>query len=444
MFNIFSLTDLIGLVKSDSSDRDKLNAYEKIEQKKLDELFETRGSIMSLLEPYLIEPILFLSSTVKNNSNGKYQDAINDQIDYFTSIYCQAFKILTQVHGIDGQIAVRLLKTTGYGLSPVEYGIDNVKKFLRKEIKQSFESAMCRAERQIREANRSKFLTFDSLSSREDKKKDEEEKDGPKYDDDHESKRSGVNNGDGNAKFSTSKIGDAVDGVGYYYQIRNFSVSIPVDMESVDKKGTKVTIKQVEIPITIKCNVVIVHPEQLINALTSKRDSNTLFNRILSYRAGGISFFELIFATDLISQYAESKRKDKDDIINILNSREFTSYAEAIANGKVRNLSMPVGYERFYNLFCVTEEDFKLFEIPVGGSLDKLVIREKLFNKLNAQQIMVLDTQLETAKLYLQKFPEPCYIPFSKLGKRKSDKRDDLDDLFKALLNRTSSSVPNF
>lgn len=437
MFNIFSLTDLIGLVKSDSSDRDKLNAYEKVEQKKLDELFETRGSIMTLLEPYLIEPILFLTTTAKNNSNGKYQDAINDQIDYFTSIYCQAFKILTQVHGIDGQIAVRLLKTTGYGLSPVEYGIDNVKKFLRKEIKQSFESAVCRAERQIREASRSKFLTFDSLSSREDKK---EEKDGPKYDDNYEEQREGGAFG----SFSTSKVGDAINGVGYYYQIRNFSVTVPVDMEKVDKKGTKVSVRSVEIPITIKCNVVIVHPEQLINALTSKRDSNTLYNRILSYRAGGISFFELIFATDLISQYAESKKKDKDDIINILNSREFTSYAEAIANGKVRNLSMPVGYERFYNLFCVTEEDFKLFEIPVGGSLDKMVIREKLFSKLNAQQIMVLDTQLETAKLYLQKFPEPAYIPFSKLGKRKTDKRDDLDDLFKALLNRSSSSVPNF
>lgn len=423
MFNMFSLTDLVGILKSDSSDRDKLNANEKAQQKKLDELFETRGSIMTLLEPYLIEPVLFLSSTAKNNSNGKYMDAINDQIDYFTSIYCQAFKILTQVHNVRGDIAVKLLKTTGYGLSPVEYGLDNVKKYLRKEIKTSFESAACKAQREWNEFNSNKFLTFNSKKSTESSSEEKV---------------------DGNAK-GGDLFKKNIDTVGYSYQIRNFSVSIPTYFEREYNGKTKTTVTTVEIPLTIKCNVVIVSPEQLINALTSKKDSNTLFNRILAYRAGGISFFELIFATDLIREYSNSKKKDKDDIINILNSREFTSYAEAITNGKVGNLSLPVGYERFYNLFCVTEEDFKMFEIPVGGSLEKPVIREKLFNKLNAQQIMVLDTQLETAKLFLQRFPEPSIIPFSKLGKRAgSGKGDDLQDLFKSLLNRSNSGIPNF
>ena len=79
------------------------------------------------------------------------------------------------------------------------------------------------------------------------------------------------------------------------------------------------------IPITIYPNIIFTNVESLLNNVLDSDVGKTFFDRIDDYRAGVISFTDLIFATDLVKKYKENKIKNENDFAKYLNSMDKVS-----------------------------------------------------------------------------------------------------------------------
>lgn len=356
-------------------------------------------SLMKLLKPYIIEPTIFVTNTARFSNEEKLHDIIAEQIDLFACFYTQAFKVLTQINGVEGATAIKLLSSSGY-----DYNIGNVAgKAVDKAISNlSFDT-------QVSNFINSKFVSFGMEDNFAKMKRETEIKDNNRLD-----------------KKETAPQ--------YGYQIRNFIIKTPIMVATKDQNGqfTKQPI-MTEIPITIKANIVFVNSDDLYNAIEPKSKDKSFVRRWDEYRAGSITLTDLIFCGDLVDSYKDNLIKDKNNIIKHLNGTQLHAMGKALDNkGKQ-------GYDRFYNMYVVTKDEADMIERRVKGKLDNNGCKEDLFGRLNALQFMVLDNTMDVGVLYLKDISKGSVIPFKYIGRRKDN--TDISEVMKSLF---SNKMPQF
>lgn len=442
------------------------------EYKDIQDAFTNKGSILRLLKSYLIEPTIFVTKSVQEQCPDKVHDAIGEEIDLFCTFYSQAFKILTNVHGADSKVAIELLGTSGYDYSAG----DAIERVLLSGVGggarspgTSYNSGKNSADVEI-DSNvlaafgHSQFLTFSTgLESILDVRRDfsleattpnnGKEKPGAvagkvinQYTSDTSSSVNTINQlgskltyAETQRQLNDSKGGFGMDRNGnmsadviadqpfYGYQIRNFNINII--------KGTGSNAVVIQIPITVKANIVFLKVEEIVNALLPKSADKSFLRRWDKWRSGAISFWkDLILCSDLIEEYKKGKLKDKNNVMEHIQSAEIGAMSKL---GTIKD----IGYERFYNMYLCTSSDKKVIEQYLRGKLDSPRFKEDFLRKANGLQIFVLDPEWEIGQLYLKDIATPSNIKFKNIGKRKKGNDKDLNELFKSMY---TSNPPSF
>lgn len=430
-----------------------LKAYKEI--KEIRAIFTNKGSIIKLLKNFLVEPTIFVSKSVREQCPDKEHAAIDDMLDLFCSFYAQAFKVLTGYFDADAKVALELLGTSGY-----DYNLgDSIEALALKHA--GLNSVLVSSDDVISKFKHKNFLSFDVgnlenptsplytsglLATKKDyanqfskmsptaqknayastrvaldNMKEKQAFDGRQIDFEKQRAGQGIS-----AAKDGGRLGRMHEQALYGYQIREFNISIV--------KGDPKNKVVVEVPITVKANLVFVRPEELVNALMPKHDDKSIFARWDKWRSGGIKFWkDLVLCSDIIREYKQNKLRDREDIMGKMSAAEIAGMTKAGLNGTV-------GYERFYNMYINTASDRVMLEKFLKGKLDSPKFKEDFLIKSNGLAIMCLDTEWEIAQVYIKDINSASNIKFDKLGKRKS-KDGTINELFKALY---SNQAPVF
>lgn len=440
-----------------------LKTYKEI--KELKSLFTNRGSIIRLIKNFLIEPTIFVSKSLREQCPDKEFDAINDQLDLFCSFYAQAFKILTGIYDIEARVAVEMLGTSGFdynlgdaiedmalkgaGLNSLSMD-DTISKFNNQSFlsfgllhglddprSSNFAHGLLADDKSRKEyldeaqamIDNNRLSTLKSsyagaMMTNQQLRNDAATKDA--FDSRARSMAQaragqGIHLANRQNDGSYGHLGKLHEQGNYGYQMREFVITIV--------KGDPRDKCVIEIPITVKANLVFVKAEEVINALMPKHDDKGIMARWDKWRSGGIKFWkDLVLCSDLIREYKQNKLKDKEDIMGKINSSEIAGMTKGAMTGQV-------GYERFYNMYLTTASDKTKIESFLRGKMDNPKFKENFLIKANGLSMMCLDPEWEIAQVYIKDINKPSIIKFDRLGKRKA-KDGSLNELFKSLFSQ--------
>ncbi len=407
-------------------------------------LFSTQGSLGKLIGSTIIQPTIYVSNDLKGNENSL--NAIHATLDIFASFLVVAFKHLVELNGVEARTALMLLNTSsgksklilkGYGI--LANAVTSVQQNVKLEswsgnFVDSTNYSLDSITSILRTENKKIDLTFrDVLESirREDSAELEIETKPIEKEVTGKGKTTSSN---------TFNLKDLDKGIGYEFLTRNFEFEAHISGGYIDKgkSGEQelggVTLK---IPIQLKANIVYVTKEDLQAGLFDKTGEHNFLRRFERWRAGGISFKELIFATDLIKEYRQAKINDKAGMLNKIDTMDTASLTKYVVSGKT------FGYNRYYNLFVLTEAEAESIGRLVNGNLSTNNKAKELFlEKLNGLMVTTIDQKWELINLGIKDMEGFSTASFKDLARRRKGSKESLnEDILKLLM---TNKLPTF
>lgn len=423
-FNIF-MSGQKAIVDGQNSKEVMRAIVEEMQNQKLG-LVRTSGSITKLVSPFVIEPVIIATDSSRNVE--VFDKALQLSTDVFASFYLQAFKILTNFHGLGVQQSLALLTTDNSSLSRV--GVDALSKYLSREEHASesyLRAVLSQEDHYLRLSEEAGWFTNLVGNAK---------------------KAMGIGNNKQQVKGVNPTVVDSVDPKAKEEEKPKlptaYTKSSMKDMDNDPLYGTLIreievqftstdTKQSVVFPITIKSHVIITSINNIINMLSPNANDKKFVNRLDEWRAGAISFWDLVACGDLIHEYKNNKLKDKENILNIVNERVRGSASTAMS-GVVKGGAGIEGYEKNYNLLVVTEEDKIRLDKHVNGDIIKERYKQELLEQAHSMMCIVLNQDYERANLLIKDIRGISDIGFKALGKRKEKGNDELSGIFQSLL----------
>jgi len=205
---------------------------------------------------------------------------------------------------------------------------------------------------------------------------------------------------------------------------RTISITVETTMEKPGTDGVYHSIT-FQIPVTIKLAVIFTDTDNIINAISTQSDKFAFGNRLDDYRAGAISMADFIFAGDLIEKYKSKKFKDKDNLMNLLRSRELSANSKIISNGFA-------GFEKFYNMYIISPETRKAIEAEVGSPL-KAKGKDLFLERGLGLSVTTVDPDYERVAMMFKDIRGHTDLSFRNATKKDS-KGSDYSEIIKALM----------
>lgn len=356
------------------------------------------GNIVRLVNTLSVEPIIFTTENARRSS--AYRSSVNMMLDIFSGYYIQAFKILTEVYGLNAELSISLLNNRNSVISKNNYVADL-------------------------------FSNESFLISKEQKEKNE------KTDEDNKYKKE-VNT----YKIPKSNGVSSTDDMRSWYMQRSLEIAITVGLrevaETTDTKTEKVVNKQtthtdnytIIIPITVRAQVWEVSVDDIINFMEPTNSIDKGFMaRWREWRSGGISLVDLLFARDLVAEYRKNKIKDSEDIMAVLNKRKVSSLVKKVNHGYQ-------GFEGLYSMILMSDDDMVRFNSFVKGDITKPKFKETLLDAASSMLYCSLNDDYERAGFYITDTQLETVIPFNKLEKNAGkNNNNDMVELVKAILS---------
>ena len=189
--------------------------------------------------------------------------------------------------------------------------------------------------------------------------------------------------------------------------------------------------KTITIPIIIKVQVVETDVKSILNFMSPKTSHDKSFiARFREWRSGGISLMDLIFVQDLRAEYRKNKLQDKDDILNMVNSKQRSSVLKMAKTGGV------MGFEGLYNMLLIGESDTREFSNFIKGDITKPKFKEDLLKAASSIMYCSLDDDYERAAFFITDTQVETVIPYKKLDKKAGkNSSDDMIEIVKAILS---------
>jgi len=420
-------------------------------------LITTNGSMTKLLSDMIIEPIAIVSNSLKHEE--VLQKVLELNTDIFASFYLQVVEILKNMYGLN---ATEILTLTGSDNEILSgYVAGNVMSLAREErdfISELFKGnilSINMSKEDIQEdrldLDKEKFdyqkdrdnekAKADDLKFRYQKGQDRARDRQIKTEAQRKAQeQADKNNRDDLIRNHKDTLGDAqkigslreteLDEVLKSALIRNVELKMIINKE-VD--GIKFQ-HAVVMPITIKTHVVFTDVQNILRVLAPNSQTKTFGYRLDEYRAGAISFTDLIFAGDLIKEYKDNKFKDKEGLLSMINSRVLS------ANSKLLSEKTAIGFEKYYNMYFINQSDKVIIEKHLNGKLVDEKYKQKFLEQGHGMLLSVLDTDYERCQIFTKDIRGISDIPFRALAKRNS-KTNDFEEIMKAML---SSRPPVF
>lgn len=368
-------------------------------------LYQAKGSIVRLLSTFIIEPTIVISKNLREEEITEKLSEIN--VDMFTSFYLQAFNVLTNVYKFDVSVAFDVLSSKGSFMrdpgASLKFGIEDFDDTLNiLPIKKKSLDYLVSTE-----ANNNQQAIKDLIDAT------------AKRTAEHMNKNKPVENKGGNgipkANAKDSK-----------------SVSLPTMIQKEVELTQKLTnangvTTDLVIPILIKATVVYSDFSNIETMIATNDRDKKFGNRLDEYKSGMISMRDLIFADDLIKEYKNNKLKDKDKLIDFMETRATS------ANKKLLN-SGAIGLNKYYGVLIVSKNQMSIIEQKLGGSIDKPRYKEMLMEQTKSLIVNVVDSDWERVFINIKDLKGTSDISYKVINNKKNaTNSNDLADIFKAI-----------
>lgn len=365
---------------------DILKKYAEIS--KNTELIRMRGSVTELLAKTLIEPIIIVSDSLE--SEEIIPKLLELNTDIFTSIYMQAFEVLKNIYGLTGHTIIDLLGTSNTDFNRIAKE-DYVNDLLASgRLTMAIESNDSIASSIINE------FTTDG-----DK---EVTKYGLKLADKQESSTPGL---------STLITREVVVSFGY----------------NPDGKDERI----LKIPLIIKAYIKYVPITAIIGTITPRTFDKSLYYRWMERKAGSITWWQFLTASDLVSEYKKDKFKDTDGVMDDLAQRSEDSKIKIATHGME-------GFQKNYGMLVISKEDGYVLEKVLKGKLKDTVTKQSLLDKSYSSVLNIVDTDYEDVDITIKDIKGESHVSFRTLSKR-NEKTNDTAEILKALMSNRSLAL---
>ena len=404
IYDIWKNTDFKNMDKEGS--KALANAIKELANNKKLGLAQINGSITKLLNKYTVSPVIICTDSAK--AVEIFDKVVETSTDLFASFYMQAFKLLSTQYDLDITTTIDILSTNTTPL--VTKGISKIQNAINFESDLTYQHLM----------SKSKYLTTISV---EDKDKDDSDdklfKMGMMT-----SIMSNIKNNKNDSPYNPIKAEhDREKDPLHSILIRTLNLTTKLKKHD----GTEHT---VIIPININAHVIVTSITSILNLLEPTSKDKSFFARLDEYRAGAISFKELIFANDLIKQYKQIKMKDKDKLFNVINERIESSLIKEVRSGAQ-------GFEANYNMVVITSEDKRQIDKYIGSDLFKENTKQTFLENTHALAVSIIDPDYERVNILISDIRSNSDVSFKTLKKKKSNDGSQLEDFIKAMtMNR--------
>jgi len=212
---------------------------------------------------------------------------------------------------------------------------------------------------------------------------------------------------------------------------RTLSITLERPVETVPETG-KVYTRTMVISVLVKLAVIFTSKENIINSIEAKSDEYAFSSRLDDYRAGAISLTDFVFASDLINKYKNKKLKDKDGLLELIQSRELSANSKMLTNDFA-------GFEKYYNMYLVSPDTKAAIEKSVKAKLSTPNGKDRFLERANGLSVTVVDPDYERIQLMVKDTRGKTQLSFR--GAVKKEKAgSDYSEIIKALLANKSPS----
>lgn len=218
---------------------------------------------------------------------------------------------------------------------------------------------------------------------------------------------------------------------------RNFEVTISAPVGGNPVRPNEVqAVFNFKLPITVKAHVIVCDADDLANMIAPNGDDKGFFARWEDYRSGAIGFKDLLFAGDLIQQYKENKLKDKNKLIELLDSRANSAAAKTINyNAASKTVEAnAVGFEKYYNMIIFSSDDKIIIEKAIGGKLSDRKYVEKFLRLTGGLLYSQVDLSHERVDIEMGGKVGHSTVDFKTLQKKRNNGAQDFSEILKALM----------
>lgn len=194
-------------------------------------------------------------------------------------------------------------------------------------------------------------------------------------------------------------------------------------------------LRSVTIPISIRLMVNSIPENSLIDLLATGSMDHSLVERYHAWRAGRISFIrDLILCQDLIDEKKKAMINDKSDIHGQIVARVSNAKLAGLAS---RNPSLNVSS----NLYVISEVTAATLEKKLGGKLNNLSTRKKIFDSGYAMIIAVVDRQWERVTFYHRGIATSTTVSLRDIKSGNRNSGPDVGDILRAYQLGSSPSL---
>lgn len=421
------------VVTSDKSTEEKLKALRAA---------YSSGSMGAFMKRYIVQPTIFISKSAYRQED--IHDLINRQLDIFAGFFVDVFKTIITNYGMDPEIGVSVMGTGGGEVMAADMALIKIgdmalqgKKYLNQlalgladfeSAVRSFESEEFFGTIPSFEATEENYLKQDLKIAMEASNKDDDEvkkeyvramgKDVSILDNqvtyDFYIRKVEM-------RFSTNPMKTYASG-----GKRALTLNKKGEVVGDKEKGVEVPDKiEFTIPITIKATLISMDPIEFTNALEPKKRETGFFRRLEELRSSRISYKEFFLGSDLIQARKQQRLKDVSQLISQLEKNIVSANLKTLGTGMV-------GFEKYYNMFIITQEDEKRIRDVTGWDIVNNNGKEKFLTSLNAFSCLLVDTDYDKVGLMIKDVDGVSIVDRAKL--KKKSKKDDITDLVHAIM----------
>lgn len=450
------ITDLVRLGQTVVNIHDAVRSNGTIEEKliALKQAYST-GSMGSFLKRYIVEPTIFISKSAYREPD--VHDIINRQLDIFAGFYVDVFKTIITNYGIDPEIGVTVMGTGGgedlAATAAIIHGAGALTKLISKEtFPEEIPSVLANFESAVKSFESDDFFgTIASFEANDEKDLQSAIGTALKLSAKTRTNPQISPNAPGQALPQPEKqekkdpsvfvrrMGKDVsileDSVTYDFYTRRVEMRFTTNPKKVyaagsvrttEENGTEIPSKiEFVIPITIKASIISFDPRDLGNALIPKKKNEGFFARLEELRSGRIGYKEFFLGSDLIQLRKQHRLKDVKNLISQLEKNIASANLKTIGTGMV-------GFEKYYNMFIITQEDERLVKNVTGWDIVNTNGKERFLTALNAFSCFLVDTDYDKVGLMLKDVGDVTIIDRGKL--KKKSKKDDITELVQAIM----------
>lgn len=162
-------------------------------------------------------------------------------------------------------------------------------------------------------------------------------------------------------------------------------------------KMIKVTIsgngESVEVPITIRLKPITTDQASIITTLAVGSNNESVKARWMRFKAGELTFSNLVLGDDVIKKHKAALIKDKSGFYAEVVRRANSNSAKGLATG---NLSLATDS----NIIVLSADTALKASRELGGPLTDFAVRESVFKTIHSNILVIVDDQRDVVNFY--------------------------------------------